>query len=87
MNYEIFIKRSAQQALARIPQPYQDRLVESIRQLHSDPRPAGVRKLMGRNAWRIRVGDYRVIYEIDDDQSKVLVVVIGHRKEIYRFGR
>lgn len=86
MNYEILIERSAQQALARIPQPNQNRLGEAIRKLRSDPRPAGVKKLRGRNAWRIRVGSYRAIYEIDDDQSKVLVVVVGHRREVYRIG-
>ena len=87
MNYEIFIERSAQQALSKIPRPSQDRLVEAIRKLRSDPRPEGVRKLSGRNAWRIRVGDYRAIYEINDDQSKVLIVVVGHRKEVYRIGK
>ena len=87
MNYEIFIERSAQQSLSKIPRLYQDRLVEAIHKLRRNPRPVGVQKLIGRNAWRIRVGNYRVIYEIDDDQSKVLVVVTGHRRDVYRIGR
>ncbi|MEK9149690.1 MAG: type II toxin-antitoxin system RelE/ParE family toxin [Candidatus Desantisbacteria bacterium] len=87
MNYKIFIEKSAQRSLAKIPQPYQDRLVEVIRKLGRNPRPMSVRKLSGRNAWRIRVGNYRVIYEIDDDQLKVLIIVVGHRREVYRIRR
>ncbi|MEW5948302.1 MAG: type II toxin-antitoxin system RelE/ParE family toxin [Thermodesulfobacteriota bacterium] len=56
----------------------------AIQGLSEDPRPSGVKKLTGRNAWRIRVGNYRVIYEIQDNSLVVLVVSVGHRKEIYR---
>jgi mRNA interferase RelE/StbE len=62
-------------------------MIEAIRDLRTNPRPPGVRKLTGRPAWRIRVGDYRVIYEIDDDNSTVLVVSLGHRSDVYRAGR
>jgi mRNA interferase RelE/StbE len=48
------------------------------------PRPQGCSKLTGRDAWRIRVGDYRIIYEIFDDRRVVIVVVVGHRKDAYR---
>ncbi len=49
-----------------------------------EPRPPGAKKLSGREAWRIRIGPYRVIYEINDEEQKVLVVVIGPRKDVYR---
>jgi mRNA interferase RelE/StbE len=48
------------------------------------PRPPGCKKLRGENAWRIRVGDYRIIYEIHDQISQVIVVTVGHRREVYR---
>ena len=84
MNYTIRIERSAQKSLARIPQPYQDRIIDAIRNLATIPRPHGTRKLGGKDAWRIRVGDYRILYEIDDGQLDILIVTLGHRKEIYR---
>ncbi|WP_373510743.1 type II toxin-antitoxin system RelE/ParE family toxin [Thiocapsa sp.] len=49
-----------------------------------EPRPRGVKKLGGRNAWRIRVGDYRILYEIHDERLLILVVDVRHRREIYR---
>ena len=52
--------------------------------LEANPRPADVKKLKGRDTWRIRVGNYRVIYEIHDRILKIIVVDLGHRKEIYR---
>ena len=84
MTYKVLIHKSAQDALARIPGGFQDRIIQAIRNLSSAPRPGGVKKLAGRDAWRIRVGDYRVIYEIHDDGLEVLVVVVGHRREVYR---
>ncbi len=52
--------------------------------LAENPRPFGCKKLTGRNAWRIRIGRYRAIYEINDKDKSVLVVTLGHRKDIYR---
>ena len=83
MKYELLIQRKAQKQLANIPQPNRDRIITVVRSLSDDPRPAGAKKLSGRDAWRIRVGDYRVIYEIHDDALVVLVVSIGHRRDIY----
>lgn len=84
MTYQVQIERPAQKALARIAQADQDRIIARIESLADDPRPSGVRKLTGREAWRIRIGNYRVIYEIDDDRLVVLVVQIGHRSSVYR---
>ncbi len=87
MTYETFIERPAQRSLSKIPPTDQDRIIDAIRKLKSDPRPDGVQKLSGREAWRIRVGDYRIIYEINDEARSVLVVTLGHRREVYRSGR
>lgn len=84
MKYQLLIERSARKSLGKIAQVERGRIVESIRALANNPRPKRARKLSGRDAWRIRVGNYRVIYEIKDEQLIVLVVVIGHRKDIYR---
>jgi len=84
LKYEVFIEKAAQRSLARVPQPHQDRIFEGIADLADEPRPAGAKKLGGRTAWRIRVGDYRVIYEVDDDHHRILVVSAGNRRDIYR---
>jgi mRNA interferase RelE/StbE len=84
LKYQIFIQRPAQKDLAKIPNPYRDRIIQAIRELGGNPRPTGAKKLTGRNAWRIRISDYRIIYEIYDDKLVVVVITIGHRREIYR---
>jgi len=84
VSYAIEILRVAQKQLARIDRAMQPRIIDVIRQLAMDPRPAGCKKLSGRPAWRIRIGPYRVIYEIHDDRLCVLVITIGDRKNVYR---
>lgn len=84
MSYAVEILRSAQKQLARLDWQAQDRIIEAIRALAKNPRPKGCSKLTGRAAWRIRVGDYRVIYEVEDNLLRILVVSVGHRKEVYR---
>ena len=84
MSYVIKIKKSAQKSLAKISQPHQRNIIESIRNLSNQPRPHGCKKLSGRDAWRIRVGDYRVISEITDFELVILIVHIGHRSEVYK---
>ena len=84
MSYSIEILRVAQKQLAKIDRASQQRIIDGIRSLTEDPRPSGCKKLSGRPAWRIRIGPYRVIYEIHDDRLLVLVVAIGDRKDVYR---
>ncbi|WP_288116040.1 type II toxin-antitoxin system RelE/ParE family toxin [Microcystis aeruginosa FBCC-A68] len=55
-----------------------------MRELAENPRPSGCLKLTGREGWRVRIGVYRIIYGIDDSEKKVIVLDIGHRKDIYR---
>ncbi|MES9856039.1 MAG: type II toxin-antitoxin system RelE/ParE family toxin [Sedimenticola sp.] len=84
MIYEIKIKRSAQKSLAKIPLNCQDNIIGSIRRLSNEPRPEGCKKLSGRDAWRIRIGQYRVLYEIHNTELQIMVVKIGHRGEVYK---
>ena len=83
--YEIVIERSAEKDLKRIAAELRPKLVAAIRPLANDPRPPGCRKLVGsENDWRIRVGNYRVIYEIADEIRIVRIIRIRHRKDSYR---
>ena len=85
MAYRVEVKRSAQKEIAALPKPVQRRIVSAIEGLAKEPRPANVRKLTGsEDAYRLRVGDYRVIYQVADDVLAVLVVRVGHRKDVYR---
>ncbi len=84
MRYKIEILQSAQKQLSKIQHHQQNQIIENIRKLSENPRPTGCKKLSARPAWRIRIGDYRVIYEINDERILVLVITIGHRKEAYR---
>lgn len=84
MSYALEILRLAQKQLAWIDAPQRSRIIDAIHSLSQTPRPVGSKKLSGRPAWRIRVGDYRVIYEIHDGRLLILVVEVGHRRDVYR---
>lgn len=84
-SYRIEFKRPARKALATIQATHAERIRDSIDALAADPFPVGYRKLVGAEAkYRIRVGDYRVIYGVENQELVILVIRIGHRKEIYR---
>jgi mRNA interferase RelE/StbE len=84
VSYSLSILRRAQKELAQIPHGDYERVVEAIRDLAENPRPMGCRKLAAREGWRIRVGDFRVIYEIDDGQRSVKILHVGNRRDVYR---
>jgi mRNA interferase RelE/StbE len=85
MSYNIEIKPSAQKALAKIPQPQRGRIVKRIDRLAAEPRPKDSKKLSTEDSlYRVRVGDYRIIYQVEDDVLLVLVVRIGSRGDVYR---
>jgi mRNA interferase RelE/StbE len=84
MSYSVGILRRAQKELAQLPKQEYERIKEAIKSLTQDPRPAGCKKLSGREGWRIRVGDYRVIYEINDPQQSLTILHIGHRRDVYK---
>ncbi len=83
--YKVTVKKSAAKALTKLPKNIANQLIPSIKQLGEDPRPAGSKKLKGaEDLWRIRMGDYRVVYSIEDAIMIVDVVQVAHRKDIYR---
>jgi mRNA interferase RelE/StbE len=85
VQYNVEIKPTAQKALAKIPQPHRERISKQIDRLAENPRPRGAKKLGGESSLhRIRVGEYRVVYEIHDEILLVLVVRIGTRGDVYR---
>ena len=81
--YQLVIDRYAQKQLGKIPPPHFNRIIKAINELAANARPIGYRKLTGRPGFRIRIGDYRVIYNIEDKILTVFVIDIGHRKDIY----
>ena len=85
MAYQLFIRRSAEKEIAELSPKTRTRIVRMIRGLADEPRPRGCKKLSGEDrAWRIRPGDYRVVYEINDTDEYVEVRVVAHRKDVYR---
>lgn len=83
MAYTVTLKKRAIKALEPIPEPYYSNLKKAIYSLADDPRPNGYKKLKGRDGYRIRVADYRIIYEIFDHELIVEVIDLGNRKDIY----
>jgi len=83
-NYKIFIKPSAAKELEVVPRKDRLRIIEKIQSLSSNPRPHGCEKLSGEEKFRIRQGDYRILYSIQDEAVIVTIVKIGHRREVYR---
>ena len=85
MTYEIIITKSIQKQLDNLPNNIQERVYDKISQLAEEPRPDGVVKLKGYdNEYRIRIGDYRLVYEIRDEQLIVLLVQCKHRRDVYK---
>ena len=83
-NYRIVIKKSAGKELEKIRGKNRIRIIERIRSLAENPRPDGHKKLSGEEKYRIRQGDYRILYQIQDEIVTVTVVRIAHRKDVYR---
>jgi mRNA interferase RelE/StbE len=84
-KYKVSIKRSAVKEIEAIPQKQErQRIIRRIGLLVDDPRPPGSRKLSGHDRYRIRQGVYRIVYSINDKELVVVVMKVGHRKEVYR---
>lgn len=85
MAYSYRLKDSARRSLDRLNRDIQTRIVTKIRALQDDPRPSGSLKLAGSSGlYRIRIGDYRIIYAVDDHLHNIEVTIIAHRREVYR---
>lgn len=85
MAYTVELSDHAKRDLAALSPDIQIRIVKALRKLEGNPRPSGIKQLKGDgSAYRLRVGDYRALYEIHEQRLLVLVIKIGHRREVYR---
>ena len=83
--YKIKIAKRAQKEFKKIPNVYQKKISKAIHELAETPMPSGVKKMQGAtNRYRIRVADYRVIYDIDNGEMVILIIKVGHRQQVYR---
>ena len=83
-SYKILFKQSVARDLRSIPKKDVQRILQRIENLTDEPRPVGVEKLSGDEKYRIRQGNYRILYAIDDDVITVTIVKVGHRRNVYR---
>jgi mRNA interferase RelE/StbE len=83
-RYKIVFRKSVAKDLRRIPNQDLRRILATVELLSEEPRPSGIEKLSGQEKYRIRQGNYRIIYEIKDDEVVVVVVKVGHRRDVYR---
>ena len=83
-NYKIFIKLSAAKELKRLPKTDARRITSKIQALSKEPRPQGCEKLSAQERYRIRQGNYRIVYSIEDNKLIVYIVKIAHRKSVYK---
>lgn len=83
-KYKVFIRASASKELAVIPKKSLQKIIDRIRSLEENPRPVGCEKLSAQERFRLRQGNYRIVYSIQDNEQTIHIVKIGHRKEIYR---
>jgi mRNA interferase RelE/StbE len=82
--YELFFRESVWKELQKVPKTDLKKIISRIEQLGTDPRPMGCEKLTGQELYRIRQGNYRIVYSIRDNELTVWVVKVGHRKDVYR---
>ncbi|MBU1474531.1 MAG: type II toxin-antitoxin system RelE/ParE family toxin [Acidobacteria bacterium] len=83
-SYKIFFRRSVIKELKNVPKKDLQRIMKRIEKLARNPRPQGYEKISGQDHFRIRQGNYRIVYSIQDDELTIWIVKIGHRREIYR---
>lgn len=84
MKYTVILAKTAQKQLDKLPEDVCNRVLRKLTTLETHPRSTDTKKLKGTDAYRVRVGDYRILYEIEDGRLLVLVIQIGHRRDIYR---
>jgi mRNA interferase RelE/StbE len=84
VSWRVEIARDAKKELARLPAPVQTRIAMALVALERDPFPRGCKKLRNQDGWRIRIGDYRVLYFADKKVRQIVIGVISHRRDVYR---
>ena len=83
-SYKILFTRSAEKELRKIPSPHLARIVNKINALSHEPRPLGAQMLKGEERYfRLRQGDYRIIYDVSDLEQRIIIIKVGHRREVY----
>jgi mRNA interferase RelE/StbE len=85
-GYRLFIKPSAAKEIEALPKKERIRVIHRIKDLSKNPRPPGCEKLSGQDKYRVRQGQYRIVYSVSDEELVICVVKIGHRKDVYRGG-
>ncbi len=84
MNYKVELETRARREFLRLPADIQERISDAIDDLQTNPRPPGAKRLVGQEGYRIRKGDYRILYTVDDKAQLVRVYRVAHRREVYR---
>ena len=84
MAYDVLLKRSAEGELNHLPKAIYTRVIKTLVSLKDNPRPLGIKKLHGRDGYRVRVGSYRILYTVNDPAKQIDVYSIAHRKDVYR---
>ncbi|OQW94596.1 MAG: hypothetical protein BWK79_05395 [Beggiatoa sp. IS2] len=84
MNYQLFLKRSAEKELSELTGKTHDKIVERLLEMKENPLLRGARKLQGREGYRIRIGHYRILYTIDETQKRIEIFSIAHRQDVYK---
>lgn len=85
MTYVLTLKRDVEKELDHLPKNVHAIIIRKLESLKNNPRPTGIKKLQGREGYRLRVGNYRVLYVVDDSKKKIEIYSVGHRKDVYRF--
>ncbi len=84
MAYHVILKRSTEKELDALQANIRERIIKRLLVLEDNPRPSGIKKLQGQESYRLRVGDFRVLYTVDDKAKRVVILAVGHRREVYR---
>lgn len=84
MTYTVRITSAARRQIRKLPRDGQERVLAVLSLLADEPRPSASKKLTGRSAWRVRTGNWRIIYEIHDDELLIMVIAAGNRRDVYR---
>lgn len=83
-KYEVLVLPSAQKEIEKLAKPVQSKVLKALLSLSENPRPTGCKKLVGTDAWRFRIGEYRIVYTIEDKILTIEVIRVAHRKDVYR---
>jgi mRNA interferase RelE/StbE len=83
-QWTVTYHRDLEREIRRLPRPFIKRILETIESLAADPRPPGCKKIEGHHFWRVQVGVYRILYQIDEENRVINTYRIGHRRDVYR---